>query len=137
MCFGYIIIALFMMVMSFYLIYRMNHLNKVTDSIIKVKIPSIENGEKLVGSLLEQVRNEKKFIITKDGAFLDLFEKKKKDFCERLKSMEDSLTNREKNVFINKIKELHNKYLTMVSKDILFVGTDEINPPLTRYEEDK
>ncbi|HHT9110424.1 MAG TPA: ATP-binding protein, partial [Candidatus Brocadiaceae bacterium] len=137
MCFGYIIIALFMMVMSFYLIYRMNHLNKITDSIMKVNIPSIENGEKLVDSLLEQVRNEKKFIITNDDAFLDLFEKKKKDFCERLKSIEDSLTNREKNVFINKIKELHNKYLTMVSKDILLVDTDEIIPPDPRHEEEK
>lgn len=137
MCFGYIIIALFMMVMSFYLIYRMNHLNKVTDSIMKVDIPAIENGEKLVGSFLEQVRNEKKFIITNDDAFLVLFEKKKREFCERLTSLEDSLSSRGKNAFIKKIQDLHNKYLAMVSKDILFVGTDEIVPPDPRYEEEK
>ena len=59
MVFGYIIIVLFMLAMSFYLIFRLNHLNKVTDSIMKTDIPSVENGEKLVDSLLEQVQNEK------------------------------------------------------------------------------
>ncbi len=82
MVFGYIIIALFMLAMSFYLIFRLNHLNKVTDSIMKTDIPSVESGEKLVDSLLEQVRNEKKYLITNDDAFLDLFDKKKREFLE-------------------------------------------------------
>lgn len=67
--FGYFAIALFMLTMSFYLIFRLNHLNKVTDSIMRSDIPSIENGEKLVDNLLEQVRNKKKYLITNDSAF--------------------------------------------------------------------
>ena len=59
MVFGYIIIALFMLAMSFLFNIRLNHLNKVTDSIMKTDIPSVENGEKLIDSLLEQIRNEK------------------------------------------------------------------------------
>ena len=90
MVFGYIIIALFMLAMSFYLIFRLNHLNKVTDSIMKTDIPSVKNGEKLIDSLLEQVRNEKKYVITNDDAFLDLFDKKKREFLVRLKSIEVS-----------------------------------------------
>jgi len=136
MVFGYIIIALFMLAMSFYLIFRLNHLNKVTDSIMKTDIPSVENGEKLVDSLLEQVRNEKKYLITNDDAFLDLFDKRKREFLDRLKSIEESAKDREKKVFINQIKELHNKYLSMVSKEIVLVGNEEIIPPDSRYEEE-
>ena len=130
MVFGYVIIALFMLTMSFYLIFRLNHLNKVTDSIMKIDIPSVENGEKLVDSLLEQVRNEKKYIITNDDAFLDLFDKKKREFLERLKSIEESIPNREKKVLIYPIRDLHNKYLTMVSKEIVLIGSEE-QVPLT------
>jgi len=136
MVFGYIIIALFMLAMSFYLIFRLNHLNKVTDSIMKTDIPSVENGEKLVDSLLEQVRNEKKYLITNDDAFLDLFDKKKREFLDRLKSIEESTKDREKKVFINQIKELHNKYLSMVSKEIVLVDSEGLIPPDSRYEEE-
>src|SRR3989337_2585496 len=136
MVFGYIIIALFMLAMSFYLIFRLNHLNKVTDSIMKTDIPSVENGEKLVDSLLEQVRNEKKYLITNDNAFLDLFDKKKREFLDRLKSIEESTKDREKKLFINQIKELHNKYLSMVSKEIVLVGSVEIIPSDNHYEEE-
>ncbi|MCR4319819.1 MAG: ATP-binding protein [Candidatus Brocadiaceae bacterium] len=136
MVFGYIIIALFMLAMSFYLIFRLNHLNKVTDSIMKTDIPSIKNGEKLIDSLLEQVRNEKKYVITNDNAFLDLFDKKKREFLERLKSIEESIPNREKKVLIYPIRDLHNKYLTMVSKEIVLIGSEEHVPPDSRYEEE-
>lgn len=137
MVFGYIIIVLFMLAMSFYLIFRLHHLNKTTDSIIKVDVPSVENGEKLLDSLLEQVRNEKKYIITNDDAFLELFDKKKKEFRERLKSLEESVTRREKKELISQIKELHNKYLAMISKEMILVGKDEIISFDTHYKEEK
>ncbi|MFN3533193.1 MAG: ATP-binding protein [Candidatus Brocadia sp.] len=135
--FGYIAIAMFMLAMSFYLIFRLNYLNKVADSIMRADIPSIENEERLVDSLLEQVRNEKKYIITNDSAFLDLFDKKKKEFQGRLKLLEESITNRENGTLVNQIKELHKKYLSMVSKKIILMGKEEIFPPDTRYEEEK
>lgn len=135
--FGYIAIAMFMLAMSFYLIFRLNYLNKVADSIMRGDIPSIENGERLMDSILEQVRNEKKYIITNDSAFLDLFDKKKKEFQERLKLLVESMTNREKGALIKHIKELHRKYLSMVSKEIILVGNEEIFSPDTRYEEEK
>ena len=81
--FGYIAIVVFMLAMSFYLIFRLNYLNKVTDSVMRVDIPFVENGEKLVDSLLEQIRNEKKYIITNDNAFLDLFGQKRREFQKK------------------------------------------------------
>ncbi|NUO10305.1 MAG: HAMP domain-containing protein [Candidatus Brocadia sp.] len=135
--FGYLAIALFMLAMSFYLIFRLSYLNKVTESVMRADIPFIENGEKLMDSLLEQVRNEKKYLITNDNAFLDLFDKKKREFLDRLKFLEESVTDREKETFVNQIKELHKKYLSMVSKGIILVGNEEIIPHDTRYEDEK
>ncbi len=135
--FGYVAIVVFMLAMSFYLIFRLNYLNKVTDSIMRSDIPSIENAEKLVDSFLEQVRNEKKYVITSDEAFLDLFDKKKKEFQERLKFLEESMTNRERTIPLNQIKELYTKYLSMVSKEIILMGKAEGIPPDTRYEDEK
>ncbi|GAB63711.1 two-component sensor kinase [Candidatus Jettenia caeni] len=134
--FGYIIITLFMLSTSFYLIFRLNFLKKVTDSVMKSDIPSIENGEKLIDSLLEQVRNEKKYLITNDQAFLNLFDKKKIDFFDRLQSLEEYITGEEK-VLIHKIKEFYNKYIAIVSKEFILVGKDNIIPPDARYEEEK
>ncbi len=135
--FGYLTIVVFMMVMSVYLLFRLNYLNKVTDSIMRADIPFVEHGEKLVDCLLEQVRNEKKYLVTGDNAFLDLFDQKKREFLERLKYLEESLAGREKGKEIQHTKELYNKYLSLVSREIIFVGREEVIPPDIRHEEEK
>ena len=137
MGFGFAVITMFMLAMSFYLIFRLNHINRVIDSIMKGDVPAIENGEKLVDCLLEQVRNEKKYIITKDKAFLDLFDKKRKEFLDRLNSLDESVNSKETKAFIPQIKEFYNKYSAMVSKDFILASYKETIPPDTRYDEEK
>lgn len=138
MILGYIIIALFMLTVSFYLFLRFNHLNKVVDSIVKVDIPSIETGKKLADSLLEQVRSEKKYIITSDKAFLDLFEKKKTDFLEELQFLGKSIGfNKEKNAFLHQIEELYNNYIAMTAKEFILVGYDKVITADNQYEAKK
>ena len=65
--------------------------------------------------------------------FLD---KKKREFLERLKSIEESIPNRDKKVLIYPIRDLHNKYLTMVSKEIVLIGSEEHVPLDSRYVEE-
>lgn len=137
MVFGYIIIALSMLAMSFYLIFPLNAFNNAIDLLIKADIPSIQNAEKLVDNLLEQVRNEKKYIITKDKAFLDLFNKKRVEFLDRLKTVEETVTDEENKIVVNQIKEFYNKYFTMVSKEFILAGYKEIVPHIARYEDEK
>ncbi len=137
MVFGYVIIALLMSAMNFYLILRLYHLNRVTNLITKVDVPSIENGEKLRDCLLELVRNKKKYIITNDKAFLELFNGKKKEFQDRLEFIEESVPHQEKRAFIHEIKKLYNTYLNTVSREFRFMGKKEIVSPNTRYEEKK
>lgn len=135
MTFGYIIIALFMLTMSFYLFLRLNRLNKVVDSIVKVDIPFIETGRNLIDGFFEQVRNEKKYIVTKDEAFLDLFEKKKTEFLNDLQSLEESgRPDKEQKVFVGQIEELYSKYSTMAAKEFILVEYDEVIPTDASYE---
>jgi len=137
MVFGYAVIASFMLVMNFYLIFRLNHLNRHSASIMRSDIPFMENSEKLFDILLEQVKNEKKYLITRDHAFLDLFQDKKKDFDKRLKSLDETATDSEGQLFIGQMKNLYHEYVAIVSKEFLLVGEDENAVPDPRYEIEK
>ncbi|MEK7699899.1 MAG: hypothetical protein AAB332_05795, partial [Planctomycetota bacterium] len=122
MVFGYAVIALFMLVMNFYLIFRLNQLNKHSALIMRIDIPFMVNSEKLLGILLEQVKNEKKYLITRDHAFFDLFQDKKRDFDKRLKSLDETATDAENRLFISQMKNLYHEYVAIVSKEFLLVG---------------
>src|SRR3990172_1695815 len=137
MVFGYIIIALFMLAVSFYLIFRLNHLNDVTDSIMKGDVPAIRAGEKLIDNLIEQIRNEKKYLITKDSAFLDIFTIKKKTFLEKIESLETSVTNEEEKTLVNQIKKLYTMYIVIATKEFILTEYQEIIPRNTSFEEEK
>jgi len=137
MVFGYAVIALFMLVMNFYLIFRLNQLNKHSALIMRIDIPFMVNSEKLLGILLEQVKNEKKYLITRDHAFFDLFQDKKRDFDKRLKSLDETATDAENRLFISQMKNLYHEYVAIVSKEFLLVGEDENTAPDPRCEIEK
>lgn len=112
MVLGYVVITLLMLSMSFYLIFRLKHLNQASTSILSKDIPSIESEEKLLKILLEQVSSEKKYTITKDPAFLDIFAAKKGEFIHRLDLVNKLIQiNNETNNIFNKFNTLYLKYL--------------------------
>ena len=111
MVLGYVVITLLMLSMSFYLIFRLKHLNQASTSILSKDIPSIENEEKLLKILLEQVSIEKKYTITRDPAFLDIFAAKKGEFIHRLELVNKLIQiNHETNNIFNKFNTLYVKY---------------------------
>lgn len=112
MVLGYVVITLLMLSMSFYLIFRLKHLNQASTLILSKDIPSIESEDKLLKILLEQVSSEKKYIITKDPAFLDIFAAKKGEFIHRLDLVNKLIQiNNETNNIFNKFNTLYVKYL--------------------------
>lgn len=137
MAFGYIIVALFMLSVSFYLIFRLNRLNSDSTSILMTDIPSMKNGEKLLVILLEQVKNEKKYLITNDSAFLDLFHDKKGEFLSCLKSIEETITRQEEKTFANQIKNFYDIYLAMSSKNFILANYNNITSTDPNHEKEK
>ncbi|MCF6147885.1 MAG: HAMP domain-containing histidine kinase [Candidatus Kuenenia sp.] len=126
MVFGYAIITLLMLSMSFYLIFRLKHLNQASTSVLSSDIPSMENEEKLLKILLEQVSIEKKYSITKDQAFLDIFTAKKSEFINRLNSIKKLITNHETYNIFDKLKSVYTRYFGSPGFEQLHLAEDNM-----------
>jgi len=124
---GYVVITLLMLSMSFYLIFRLKYLDHSSISILRTDIPSMVNGKKLLKILLEQVSSEKKYSITRDPAFLDIFNAKKSEFTNRLNSINELIMSRETNNFFDKLKSLYTKYIEIPSFERVSVAEDTGN----------
>jgi two-component system sensor histidine kinase GlrK len=78
--FGYLFILLLVLVVSGYLVFRIGQFNEVTRSVLMTNNRMVEYSGKLTDAILSQVRNERKFIISKDKAFYSQFLHFKNDF---------------------------------------------------------
>jgi two-component system sensor histidine kinase GlrK len=78
--FGYLFILVLVLVVSGYLVYRIGQFNEVTRSVLMTNNRMVDYSGKLTDAILSQVRNERKFIISKDKAFYSQFLHFKNDF---------------------------------------------------------
>lgn len=77
---GYLVIFVLVLVLSGYVVFRIGQFNEVTQSVLKTNNRMIDYSAKLTDAMLSQVRNERKFIISKDQAFYNQFLHFKNDF---------------------------------------------------------
>jgi CHASE3 domain sensor protein len=78
--FGYLFILVLVLGLSGYLVYRIGQFNEVTRSVLMTNNRMVDYSGKLTDAILSQVRNERKFIISKDKAFYTQFLHFKNDF---------------------------------------------------------
>lgn len=78
--FGYLFILVFVLVVSGYLVFRIGQFNEVTRSVLMTNNRMVNYSGKLMDAILSLVRNERKFIISKDKAFYSQFLHFKNDF---------------------------------------------------------
>ena len=78
--FGYLFILVLVLALSGYLVYRIGQFNEVTRSVLMTNNRVVDYSGKLMDAILSQVRNERKFIISKDKAFYSQFLHFKNDF---------------------------------------------------------
>jgi two-component system sensor histidine kinase GlrK len=78
--FGYLFILILVLGLSGYLVYRIGQFNELTRSVLMTNNRMVDYSGKLTDAILSQVRNERKFIISKDKAFYDQFLRFKNDF---------------------------------------------------------
>jgi len=78
--FGYLFILVLVLALSGYLVYRIGQFNEVTRSVLMTNNRMVDYSGKLTDAILSQVRNERKFIISKDKAFYSQFLHFKNDF---------------------------------------------------------
>lgn len=82
--FGYLTLFCLVLAISVYAIVRLRQMDAVTKSILTVDSLLNSYNEKLTDTLLDQARNEKKFIILKDRSLYDRFLEGGKDFQNRI-----------------------------------------------------
>ena len=118
MVIGFLVAVLLVVIISSYSIFKLTQLNRITDSILTIDQPSIETEKKMIGSLLSQVRNYQKYLITKDEAFYELFQSHKAEFITYINQLNILLDSSKKNRLKAKVKNLYFKYNQFIIKEI-------------------
>lgn len=135
MAIGFLIAVLLVVIISSHSIYKLTQLNRITNSILTIDQPSIETEKKMIDSLLSQVRNEQKYLITKDKAFYELFQSHKAEFIAYLNQLNILLDSSEENILKNKVKDLYFLYIQFIEKDINSLNNDSFSE--NQYEREK
>jgi two-component system sensor histidine kinase GlrK len=133
---GYLIIVLLIIVIGSYSTFKWNQLNKVTNSILTVDQPTIDAEKKMIDSLLSQVRNVQKYLITGDDAFYKLFQSHKSEFTEILNQLNIFLNTPEEKELEDKIGNLYLRYCLLLEKEIDSKKKNEFTSE-HQYEEEK
>lgn len=125
MIIGYLIFVLLVIAVSSYSVIKLSQLNKITNSILTTDQPSIDTEKKMIDSFLSQVRNEQKYLITREKAFYELFQSYKSEFTENLKRLCVLLDTPEENRLKDQIKDLYSCYCLLVTKEISVLNNND------------
>ena len=135
--FGYLVIFVLVLVLSGYVVFRISQFNEVTQSVLKTNNRIVEYAEKLTDAVLSQVRNERKFIISKDKAFYKQFLNFKNDFERYLEeAMSISEGSHMKHFLI--AKESYQHYQSLLRDEIRYLEANKPYPQVWyKQEKDK
>ena len=126
--FGYLFIFVFVLVLSGYLVFRIGQFNEVTRSVLRTNNRMVDYSGKLTDAMLSQVRNERKFIISKDKAFYNQFLHFKNDF-ERY--LEEALLISEASQvehFLAKVKTSYQHYQSLLGEELRYLEASKSYP---------
>jgi two-component system sensor histidine kinase GlrK len=136
MIISYLVIVVFVIVIGTYSILKWNQLNQVTNSILVTDQPTIDTEKKMIDSLLSQVRNEQKFLITRDEAFYNLFRTQQSEFTSLLNQLNTYLATPEEKELKREINNLYMRYNLLLTKEIASLRKN-VPPLFYQYTEEK
>jgi two-component system sensor histidine kinase GlrK len=119
--FGYLFILLLVLALSVYLVYRIGQFNEVTRSVLMTNNRMVDYSGKLTDAILSQVRNERKFIITKDEAFYSQFLHFKNDFERCLADAMLISEASEVQKFLVVVKASYQHYQSLVNEELRYL----------------
>jgi len=128
--FGYLAIFVLVLVSSFYAIGQLQRFNTITRSVLETDNRILDYEQKLADTLLEEIRYERKFIITQDNTFYDQFLLFKGDF-ERYLEEANVVADRRVGPLLAKIREYHQRYQELFNEEVQYLKTRQ------KYAEDQ
>jgi len=125
---GYLFIFLLVLILSGYVVFRIGQFNEVTQSVLMTNSRLVDYSKKLTDAILSQVRNERKFIISKDKAFYIQFLNFKNDFERYLEeAMVISETSQAK-PFLATVKASYQHYQSLLGDELKYLEANKSYP---------
>ena len=118
---GYLVIFVLVIAMNLYTIVRLGQLNDGTRSVLMTHHRMMENLGKLTDTLLSQIGNEKKFLITKDEAFYTQFSRLKRDWDRSFGEVMFLAAGAEVRGSLGEIKASYERYQSLLQEEATYV----------------
>ena len=133
---GFIIIFLLQMAVSLYVTIQLRPLEKVPDTIQNNDYKIIMHNKKLMDILINQVRYEKKFIITQDKTLYDHFLENQAEFNQFLNELQSIVNSTQSKDLLIEIVRSYNLYQSLFYEEINYLkaATDY---PQKEYQQKK
>ena len=122
---GYLTIFTLVTVVSVYAILQLHQLNRGTRQMLRVNTPILDNVEKLTNSILEQLRYQKKYTLTRDILLYDQFLSAKEDFKKFFSEVLSNADTEEKRVSLRKIKSHLDRFESFIDKENEYVRKNQ------------
>jgi two-component system sensor histidine kinase GlrK len=123
--FGYSVIMVLVVFMGTYGIFKLNHLNNLSQTITLGDINTMRLTEQLSEKILSQVSFAKKYSISMDSDFYEQFEQIEKYIVIDMKNLEPLLDTPEKREKLAKAKVLYNRYIAIFKKETVLTNTSQ------------
>ena len=133
---GYLVIFLLVIAMSFYAIVRIDKFNEITSSVLTTDNRIIDTAQKLSDNLLSQVLSEKKFVITKDGAFYQQFQRLRNDFSQYMEQLTVMGEAPQVKQSLGKIAESYQQYAGLFEEEVTYLRSNLVYLP-SRFQQER
>ena len=118
---GFLIIFLLQMAVSLYVTIQLRPLEKVPADIRNNDYKIITHNKKLTDILINQVRYEKKFIITQDKTLYDHFLENKAEFNQYFNELQSIINAGQSKSLLIEIERAYNQYLLLFNEEINYL----------------
>ena len=134
---GYSIVMLLVLVFAGYTSLGLERLNRLTREVARVDSSAIGLIERLIDTLISQVRFEKKYLIARDSDFLNQFQQMEQHFLDDFSRLELLADMVETDVDLQPARGLYGHYTELFYTEILQLLTENPQTNLETVQQDR
>lgn len=133
---GYLLVALLVLAVSIYMIFRLVQFESITHSILEVDHRMEDLEKKLTDSLLSQMRYEKKYMVTRDEALYGQFLLAREDFKKYLEAVLKITDPSTPGDLLNNLMVSYRRYQNLIDEEAGYVRAHQAYSQ-TWYKDEK
>ncbi len=118
LAFGYLFVFVLVLILSGYVVLRLGQFTEITQSVLMTNNRMVDYSERLADTLFSQMRNEQKFIVSRDRAFYSQFLTFKSDFERYLQEAIEVSGDPWPKESLAVIQESYRRYQSLVAEEL-------------------